>query len=212
MKWIFGILLAAVGPVQAIDIANLQRPDGLTNGVGRIVARWDDALLQHVRLNPLGAQAIRGLREEMSLTNSLLLHTRLESGVVKTLVATETGQEWRTRPGSVWHSRIIGVLVEEQRIYVAHWTVRARGRGLAFLLPAKDRPKTPLRPVHGTYILQVFRKSDGHRLHTAKVPGGLGGVPAESVKAGPLRAQPNGVECFGTRLSFKGDQLVKPRP
>lgn len=41
----YGILLAAAGPVQAIDIANLQRPDGLTNGVGRIVARWDDALL-----------------------------------------------------------------------------------------------------------------------------------------------------------------------
>lgn len=49
------------------------------------------------------------------------------------------------RARTVWHSRIIGVHVDAERIYVAPWSVSERGRGLGFLLPPEDRVKTPLR-------------------------------------------------------------------
>ena len=209
MKWLWGILWLSTIQVQAVDIAY---GGGATNAVGTIVARWDDVMLQHVQLTPLEPRLQRRFREQMFWPNTLLLHSSLETGRVKTLLHTETGQEWMTRPGTVWHSRIIGVHVDAERIYVAQWSASERGRGLAFLLPPKDRPKTPLRPVRGRYQLHVFRKTDGGLLHSVAVPGGPNGVPPATFKAGPLKPMPNGVECFGTRAAFKGDKPVTAKP
>ena len=209
MKWILGLLWLGTVQVQALDIAY---GGGGTNAVGKIVARWDAVLLQHVQLTPLDPQLLRRLREQNYWPNTLLLHTSLETGRVKTLLHTETGQEWMTRAGTVWHSRIIGVQVDAERIYVAQWSVRERGRGLGFLLPPKDRAKIPHRPVRGRYQLHVFRKTDGGLLHSVPVPGGPDGVPLAATKAGPLKPRANGVECFGTRAVFDGDLLVSPKP
>ena len=160
--------------------------------------RWYDVMFRYVQLTPLQ----RRFREQMFWPNILLLHSSLETGRVKTLLHTEMGQEWMIWPRTVWHSRIIGVYLDAERIYVAHWSASERGRGLAVLLSPKDRPKTPLRPVRVRYQRHVFGKTDGGLLQSGAVSAGPNGVPRPTFKAGPLKPVPNGLENFGTRVFF----------
>ena len=132
--------------------------------------RWYDVMFQHVQLTPLELRLQRRFREQMFWPNTLLLHSSVETGRVKTLLHTEMGQEWMTWPRTVWHIRIIGVHVDAERIYVAHWSASERGRGLAFLLSPKDRPKTPLRPVRVRYQRHVWQ----NRRRSAAIRGRVG--------------------------------------
>ena len=60
------------------------------------------------------------------------------------ILRAETGQEWMIRARAVWHSRIIEVHVDAERIYVSPWPVSERGR----------------------YQMHEFRKTDGDLLHS----------------------------------------------
>ena len=116
----------------SLDIA--LTPDA---GKGRVVYRANDVWLQYVDLRPQAAlrRDWAGWAEHGTLTEAVLLHTNVETGRVLPIMKTEPGREWRTRAGSMWHSRVIGLAVDEARIYVAHWGIRVRGRGLNLTPP-----------------------------------------------------------------------------
>ena len=186
----------------SLDIA--LTPDA---GKGRVVYRANDVWLQYVDLRPQAAlrRDWAGWAEHGTLTEAVLLHTNVETGRVLPIMKTETGREWRTRAGSMWHSRVIGLAADEARIYGAHWGIRVRGRGLNLTQP--NEPGQP--PISGAYSLLVFARADGKLLHLAAVPGGPNGLPAVSLEKGPLKRVSGGVDCHGTQVRFNGLQVLK---
>jgi hypothetical protein len=92
-------------------------------------------------------------------------------------------------------TRIAGVAVDKERLYVLKWEGWGGG-------PA------------GPYRLLVFRPRDGKLMSTLEIKGS--GVPKDAPKVtadkGPLRLHGNGVSCFGTRLEFRGTELIRQAP
>jgi len=122
------------------------------------------------------------------------------AGEMTRLIHTGTW-EVNTERISYHQSRVVGVVADKQRLYVAVWH---SGR-------IYDRPPNPYaKRTGGTYVLTAFSLADGKKITGLGLVGsGPKTVPGETVEAGVLHLEENGVSCFGTRLEFEGNKLVK---
>jgi hypothetical protein len=121
----------------------------------------------------------------------VLLHTTVATGEMKILAAgTTTVIDYQRNSGpEVTYTRIAGVAVDKERLYVLQWSGN----------------------FSGTYQLLVFRLYKGQRIYSRELKGD--GVPTrepkETADKGPLRLLRAGVACFGTRFEFQGSKLLK---
>ena len=98
-----------------------------------------------------------------------------------------------TRRVSYNETRIVGIVVDKARMYVAVWR-----SGRIFNLRAKR--------LGGSLSLSVFWLEDGSRIDDVALPMKAvpAKVPAETIEAGPLQSREYGVSLFGQTYRYEG--------
>jgi hypothetical protein len=140
-----------------------------------------------------------GRFERVVAAGRALVHTVRATGEMTVLVPPTGVVAISTRRASFKVERILGVAADKERLYVLSWTGRAW-----------DRPPAPDAPLaEGRHALRVFWLADGEALKTPVLD--AAGLPKEAgpetLEKGPLRLIETGVECFGTRASYRGREL-----
>ena len=132
---------------------------------------------------------------------SAVMPTDRRSGAMKCLLESGTF-EVPTRRISYVQVRLLGVVADEHRLYVASWN-----SGRIF-----DRAPGPWDKLEsGFYRLQVFRLADGASLGTKAVTEGVPEIaPLEQSGAGPLELVEGGVKLYAQTIAL--DELdTEPR-
>jgi hypothetical protein len=95
--------------------------------------------------------------------------------------------------------RIVGIASDAERLYVLSWN------------SGQTRNPPGEAATEGHYSLQTFWLAEGARIYAWPLTGSdvPAAAPAETTDKGPLQLTGNGVSCYGTTVSFKGNEPVQ---
>jgi hypothetical protein len=151
---------------------------------------------------------LRGPEEAAFSGGIILVHTETTTDKMKILARGSSGRSKGPPMGIdryyLTENGVQDFRVDKERLYVLQYSTTYVGLGKAPLPTRGDGGSSE-------YWLLVFSADKGVLLHKREVTR----PDKESVERtdkGPLRLRENGVEVFGTRVEFRGTELIKPAP